>query len=768
MRKRKKKAIGSTEMTLLIVLFLLVELWETDAISATGVVGDKTTIKCSHSNAYSNVKYFCKATCDNEDILVTSRETNKDSNGKYSIENNGNTFTVTISDLTKDDSGTYWCGIERFGLDTYNEVVLTVTEEDTKGHDSIHRKSDLDETINTNSLSSEKLVYIGAGLGVVLLVLAMVLLIFFRHRKRHISASSGMHPDRVNATPCFQKQDAQHDTTSYSANEDQQTDGSIDSIVSSASNQHRNTSRDNIYSNITVSSEPQIQPEDLFYSTISFNGHTDISTVTPRTATATYSTLKHTWTDESTDDCSMKKLQSILEGRSVRTTPPIHRGSSSRDSNCCIKTVENCTNCPTETMRITLKVFVCLMTVSVSLLPVMESKRGSVNKNCENTAVTFTAYRGGSVTVNCTYPRAEASSVKLFYRDTTSLISSFQSQHTKRDRFSLTDDRQQGVYTVIISSLNESDAGKYWCAMEGVNDNSTTCLTEILLRILNWEDIKPLKISEHLLQSVQITCPYPKSHEGNEKFLCKGENPLNCEELIQTTKEDNANKGRFSIRDNQRLAYFYVYINHLTEADSGTYWCGSGRTMQHDEYTKIHLSVVAKGPKTKTLDPPGQQTTTTEPGLTTIKHRLGQNDDKDPVSPSNKYDLNRIVGVGLCLVLLVALSVVVLIVYRRKCLKAQGGSPKPRTNAVHHSEKNNEDHNYEEIQLQNQAESSPTTVYATVSLPADLLHYSSVTFHKNGNSPSDTDINGTALDATHPPAAEQTLYSTVRKSDEEQ
>uniref|UniRef100_A0A3B4ZQT2 Immunoglobulin domain-containing protein n=1 Tax=Stegastes partitus TaxID=144197 RepID=A0A3B4ZQT2_9TELE len=352
----------------------------------------------------------------------------------------------------------------------------------------------------------------------------------------------------------------------------------------------------------------------------------------------------------------------------------------------------------------------------------------------ENTAVTFTAYRGGSVTVNCTYPRAEASSVKLFYRDTTSLISSFQSQHTKRDRFSLTDDRQQGVYTVIISSLNESDAGKYWCAMEGVNDNSTTCLTEILLRILS---------IEHLLQSVQITCPYPKSHEGNEKFLCKGENPLNCEELIQTTKEDNANKGRFSIRDNQRLAYFYVYINHLTEADSGTYWCGSGRTMQHDEYTKIHLSV-------------GEYSG----ALLQIEHIL--------VSfPLQELRTDvRIVGVGLCLVLLVALSVVVLIVYRRKCLKAQAASVTLHLFSA--PQKNNEDHNYEEIQLQNQAESSPTTVYATVSLPADLLHYSSVTFHKNGNSPSDTDINGTALDATHPPAAEQTLYSTVRKSDEEQ
>lgn len=39
---------------------------------------------------------------------------------------------------------------------------------------------------------SEKLVYIGAGLGVVVLALAIVLLIFFRHRKRDISASSGI------------------------------------------------------------------------------------------------------------------------------------------------------------------------------------------------------------------------------------------------------------------------------------------------------------------------------------------------------------------------------------------------------------------------------------------------------------------------------------------------------------------------------------------------------------------------------------------------
>ncbi|XP_022052259.1 CMRF35-like molecule 1 [Acanthochromis polyacanthus] len=287
-------------MTLVIVLFLLLGLWETEALSVEGKVGKEVTIKCSHSNAGSNVKYFCKDPCKNEDILVTSKETNEDdSNGKYSIKDEGNTFTVTISDLTEDDSGAYWCGIERFGVDTYNKVVLTVKKEAINNRRSTFQRSNLDEASLTNSSSPDKLVYIGAGLGVVVLALAVVLLVFFRNRKRDISAN-GKHLDTVYATPSIEKQDALHETTSYSAKEDQETDGSI---VSSPSNQHHDANADhtdNIYSNITVSSEPEIQPDGLFYSTVSFNEHADFSTVLPRTATVTYSSLKHTSTDEST------------------------------------------------------------------------------------------------------------------------------------------------------------------------------------------------------------------------------------------------------------------------------------------------------------------------------------------------------------------------------------------------------------------------------------------------------------------------------------
>uniref|UniRef100_A0A3P8R1A2 Ig-like domain-containing protein n=1 Tax=Astatotilapia calliptera TaxID=8154 RepID=A0A3P8R1A2_ASTCA len=95
-------------------------------MSVTGNKGSSITVTCSHSNAYSTVKYFCKGQCTYQDILISSTTI---SNKKYKIEDKGNTFSVTISDLKEDDSGTYWCGIERVGLDTYNQVILTVLGE---------------------------------------------------------------------------------------------------------------------------------------------------------------------------------------------------------------------------------------------------------------------------------------------------------------------------------------------------------------------------------------------------------------------------------------------------------------------------------------------------------------------------------------------------------------------------------------------------------------------------------------------------------------
>uniref|UniRef100_A0A8C4HW01 Immunoglobulin domain-containing protein n=1 Tax=Dicentrarchus labrax TaxID=13489 RepID=A0A8C4HW01_DICLA len=94
----------------------------------------------------------------------------------------------------------------------------------------------------------------------------------------------------------------------------------------------------------------------------------------------------------------------------------------------------------------------------------------------------------------------------------------------------------------------------------------------------------------HPGDSVTISCKYP----NNEKFLCKGESPLNCEELIHTTQLNrDVVKVKFNIRDNKRLKYFYVTIKNVSTADSGTYWCASNRSWQDvlTHQTKVISSV---------------------------------------------------------------------------------------------------------------------------------------------------------------------------------
>ncbi|KAI3352924.1 hypothetical protein L3Q82_019505 [Scortum barcoo] len=154
----------------------------------------------------------------------------------------------------------------------------------------------------------EMLVYIGAGLGVAVLALAIVLLIFFRHRNRDNSTSSGKVHDTVYATVSSKKQDAHGITTSSStANEDdQETDGRTNSVLNLSSIWHQDTSRghaDNIYSNVTVSSEPQLQPDNLFYSTVSFKKHKGCSPVTSQGVI--YSTIECESREDSAVYCNL-------------------------------------------------------------------------------------------------------------------------------------------------------------------------------------------------------------------------------------------------------------------------------------------------------------------------------------------------------------------------------------------------------------------------------------------------------------------------------
>ena len=77
--------------------------------------------------------FFCKGECKEEDILIKTDDVTAQS-GRYSIryegESSGSRYvSVTITQLTKSDSGRYRCGLGgSSGPDSYTDFDVTVTD----------------------------------------------------------------------------------------------------------------------------------------------------------------------------------------------------------------------------------------------------------------------------------------------------------------------------------------------------------------------------------------------------------------------------------------------------------------------------------------------------------------------------------------------------------------------------------------------------------------------------------------------------------------
>ncbi|XP_053943850.1 high affinity immunoglobulin alpha and immunoglobulin mu Fc receptor-like [Cuculus canorus] len=122
------------------VLFLLVALLHEPVSSTlygsrvlTGEVGGSVTHQCFYSITSANRhdrKYWCKIVEKRAcyTIVSTTGYVSKNYTGRVSLKDipeNG-TFTVTMTGLKKDDTGTYRCGIGPTNRDLYVTLNLTV------------------------------------------------------------------------------------------------------------------------------------------------------------------------------------------------------------------------------------------------------------------------------------------------------------------------------------------------------------------------------------------------------------------------------------------------------------------------------------------------------------------------------------------------------------------------------------------------------------------------------------------------------------------
>ncbi|XP_026118113.1 CMRF35-like molecule 3 [Carassius auratus] len=101
------------------------------SISVTGYSGGGVSITCRYDRGYTdNNKYFCRGQWRSCSYLIKTHIKNKLVNdGRFSLSDDTSAavFTVTIRDLSEQDSGIYYCGTERFLLfDPATEVNLNI------------------------------------------------------------------------------------------------------------------------------------------------------------------------------------------------------------------------------------------------------------------------------------------------------------------------------------------------------------------------------------------------------------------------------------------------------------------------------------------------------------------------------------------------------------------------------------------------------------------------------------------------------------------
>lgn len=103
------------------------------SISVTGYSGGGIAITCKYDGGYkTNAKYFCKGQwSDCTDQIRTGTKDKWFKSGRFSLfdDTTAAVFTVTIRDLTEQDSGIYYCGTDIYAkVDSEAEVNLNVIQ----------------------------------------------------------------------------------------------------------------------------------------------------------------------------------------------------------------------------------------------------------------------------------------------------------------------------------------------------------------------------------------------------------------------------------------------------------------------------------------------------------------------------------------------------------------------------------------------------------------------------------------------------------------
>ncbi|XP_008579901.1 PREDICTED: CMRF35-like molecule 1 [Galeopterus variegatus] len=173
-----------------------------DAITSpeavSGVERGSLTVQCHYDGQWeTHRKWWCRGaiwkSCKTLVKTAGSEQMVKMDHVSIRDDQKNHTFTVTMEDLRIDDADTYWCGIERTGIDLGVKVKVTidpatVTQEETEGFSTLTRHYPRSGHMKLSIL-------IPLTFAVLLLLLVVASLLAWRMLKRQKKAA-GISPEQ--------------------------------------------------------------------------------------------------------------------------------------------------------------------------------------------------------------------------------------------------------------------------------------------------------------------------------------------------------------------------------------------------------------------------------------------------------------------------------------------------------------------------------------------------------------------------------------------
>ncbi|XP_049334967.1 polymeric immunoglobulin receptor-like, partial [Astyanax mexicanus] len=210
----------------------------------------------------------------------------------------------------------------------------------------------------------------------------------------------------------------------------------------------------------------------------------------------------------------------------------------------------------------------------------------------------LTVRRGESLTVPCFYEEKYKSHRKTWCKGGEWIIAAY--ANTSTTGISVTDHPSQNMFTVDLKNLQDSDSGKYWCAVEIVGAPDVRNYVQLTVSSDPAVWVENSRVIGQEGGGVSVQGFYSSGYENKEKKWCRVKT-WSCYPFQDST---------VNISDDKNNRSFTVEMIGLQKSDAVWYWFSAGGVG-----VTVHLTVTERPTTTTaavTTVPTTQKTTTSE------------------------------------------------------------------------------------------------------------------------------------------------------------